>query len=284
MHLVDIKTHSHNVSVFTQSASSLFSMPWMPQNSDAFANRCTALANPHILLVEDDPGIRQPLAEFLRGKGFVVSEADSVETAEPLLARGDVEVMLLDIMLPGEDGLDFCRRINGKGAPRIIMLTALGDSTDKVVGLELGADDYMTKPVDLRELVARIRAVLRRPSTQDAHTGVQPSGADGLVLHFKGFTFFPAKRFLRSDAGVRIPLTGTETDLLMALCQHPRDVLSRDELIGLTRGQGFPISARSIDLLISRLRRKLAGDDPLDDPIRTMRSDGYAFQRDVTPG
>lgn len=241
------------------------------------------MATPHILLVEDDPGIRQPLADFLRGKGFVVSEADSAEAAEPLLARGDIEVMLLDVMLPGEDGLSFCRRMQAKGSPRIIMLTALGESTDKVVGLELGADDYMTKPVDLRELVARIRAVLRRPMSADA-PAVTASGADGLVLHFQGFTFFPAKRFLRSDVGVRIPLTGTETDLLLALCQHPREVLSRDELIGLTRGQGFPISARSVDLLISRLRRKLAGTDPLDDPIRTMRSDGYAFQRDVTAG
>jgi len=283
MHLVDIKTHLHSVSVLKQTPHSLVIRLGDAAEYRRTAKRQGALATPHILLVEDDPGIRQPLADFLRGKGFVVSEADSAEAAEPLLARGDVEVMLLDVMLPGEDGLSFCRRMQARGSPRIIMLTALGESTDKVVGLELGADDYMTKPVDLRELVARIRAVLRRPMTADAST-VAASGADGLVLRFQGFTFFPAKRFLRSDAGVRIPLTGTETDLLLALCQHPREVLSRDELIGLTRGQGFPISARSVDLLISRLRRKLAGTDPLDDPIRTMRSDGYAFQRDVIAG
>lgn len=239
------------------------------------------MAATHILLVEDDAGIREPLAEFLRGKGHLVSEAGSAEEADPLLLRGGIDLVLLDVMLPGEDGFDFCRRLQSRGGPRIIMLTALGESTDKVVGLELGADDYVTKPVDLRELQARIRAVLRRPGAGES--SARGAGGD-LVMRFSGFAFHPFKRFLRSSAGVRIPLTGTETDLLVAFCQHPQQVLSRDQLIGLTRGEGFPISARSVDLLVSQLRRKLAGPDPFDDPIRTMRADGYVFQREVSTG
>ncbi|WP_321786156.1 response regulator transcription factor [Burkholderia pyrrocinia] len=233
-----------------------------------------------ILIVEDDPDISTPLAAFLSGKGYVTHVADSVEAADALLATVDVDLVLLDVMLPGKDGLDLCRRLHAaKGGPRIIMLTALDDPTDKVVGLELGADDYVPKPFDPRELLARIRAVLRRP---DASDGDERRPAAELVMQFSGFTFYPYRRFVRSPAGLRIPLTGAETDLLLVLCQHVRKVLSRDELIGLTRGTNFPISERSVDLLVSRLRRKLAGDDPLEETIRTVRADGYAFQPDVT--
>ncbi|WP_176047956.1 response regulator transcription factor [Burkholderia sp. BCC1644] len=233
-----------------------------------------------ILIVEDDPDIRAPLAAFLSGKGYVTHVADSVEAADALLATVDVDLVLLDVMLPGKDGLDLCRRLHAdKGGPRIIMLTALDDPTDKVVGLELGADDYVPKPFDPRELLARIRAVLRRPGAPD---GDERRPAAELVMQFSGFTFYPYRRFVRSPAGLRIPLTGAETDLLLVLCQHVRKVLSREELIGLTRGTNFPISERSVDLLVSRLRRKLAGDDPLDETIRTVRADGYVFQPDVT--
>ncbi len=234
----------------------------------------------HILIVEDDPDISGPLAGFLRDKGFVTTVSDSAEAAEPILRRGTYDLVLLDVMLPGIDGLELCRRLRASGGPRIIMLTALSEPTDKVIGLELGADDYVTKPFDLRELLARIRAVLRRaPVTDDA-----PSHANtaDTALHFSGFAFHPQRRFVRSPAGLRIPLTGAETDLLLIFCQHPRQVLSREELINLTRGEGFAIGTRSVDLLVSRLRRKLAGDDPLADPIRTVRADGYAFEPDVT--
>ena len=192
---------------------------------------------------------------------------------------GAIDLVLLDIMLPGEDGLAFCQRLRAAGGPRIIMLTALSEPDDKIKGLDLGADDYVSKPFDLRELLARIRAVLRREPLGDG--APRPYGSE-LILHFSGFTFHPHRRFLRSPGGLRIPLTGAEADLLYVLCQNPRKILSREELINLTRGEGFAISTRSIDLLVSRLRRKLAGNDPLADPIRTVRADGYAFQPEVT--
>ncbi|PRG33756.1 response regulator [Burkholderia multivorans] len=231
-----------------------------------------------ILIVEDDADISVPLAAFLSGKGYVTQVADSVEAADALLATNDVDLVLLDVMLPGKDGLDLCRRLHAKGGPRIIMLTALDDPTDKVVGLELGADDYVPKPFDPRELLARIRAVLRRPVASEGEVG---KPVTELVLQFSGFTFYPYRRFLRSPAGLRVPLTGAETDLLLVLCQNVRKALSREELINLTRGTNFPISGRSIDLLVSRLRRKLVGSDPLEETIRTVRTDGYAFQPDV---
>lgn len=236
------------------------------------------LTETHILLVEDDRDISEPLAGFLKDKGYVVHIAADTRAADAILKRGEIGLALLDVMLAGEDGFELCRRIRANDGPRVIMLTALSEPTDKVIGLELGADDYVTKPFDLRELLARIRAVLRRP--QAASTG-KPSSAE-LVLRFSDFTFYPYRRLLKTSAGLRVPLTGAETDLLLVLCQNPRQVLSREALISLTRGKNFPIADRSVDLLISRLRRKLAGGNRLDNPISTVRADGYAFQLDVT--
>jgi two-component system OmpR family response regulator len=238
-----------------------------------------SLTATHILIVEDDPEISTPLAGFLRARGFVTSISGSAEAAHDLLAYGNIDLVLLDVMLPGEDGLALCRRLRSSGGPRIIMLTALSEPIDKVIGLELGADDYVSKPFDLRELLARIRAVLRRLSNSD---GAPQRPGSEMVLRFSGFAFHPHRRFLRSPAGLRIPLTGAETDLLLIFCQHARQVFAREELINLTRGEGFAISTRSIDLLVSRLRRKLARDDLLADPIRTVRADGYVFQPEVT--
>ncbi|MEK6292553.1 MAG: response regulator transcription factor [Paraburkholderia tropica] len=243
--------------------------------------------NVPILIVEDDPDISAPLAQFLSGKGYRTRVAGSAEQGLAMLAQESVELVLLDVMLPGMDGLD---RLRASGGPRIIMLTALVETTDKVIGLELGADDYVSKPFDLRELLARIRSALRRPPSGAEPAQTSQSAAPGdaardpgaeLVAAFAGHTFYPYRRFVRSPTGLRIPLTGAETDLLLVFCRHARQVLSREQLIALTRGKDFPIAARSIDLLVSRLRRKLSGDDPLDETIRTVRADGYAFQRDV---
>ncbi|HEV3431285.1 MAG TPA: response regulator transcription factor [Paraburkholderia sp.] len=243
--------------------------------------------NAPILIVEDDPDISAPLAQFLSGKGYRTRVAGSAEQALAMLAQESVELVLLDVMLPGMDGLELCRRLRASGGPRIIMLTALVETTDMVIGLELGADDYVSKPFDLRELLARIRSALRRPpSGAPASQAAAPAdaardpGAE-LVIGFAGHTFYPYRRFVRSPAGLRIPLTGAETDLLLVFCRQPRQVLSREELIALTRGKNFPIATRSIDLLVSRLRRKLSGEDPLEETIRTVRADGYAFQPDV---
>ncbi|MHA4869897.1 response regulator transcription factor [Duganella sp. PWIR1] len=245
-----------------------------------------------ILLVEDDPDISTPLSGFLRSKGYPVHVADSAEAALSLLEHEPVDLVLLDVMLPGMDGLELCRRMRAAdGGPAIIMVSALAEPTDKVIGLELGADDYVAKPFDLRELLARIRTALRRrtaPADAAAGAGELPDtgGAEAvpaeLELHFAGCRFFPYRRFVRSPAGIRIPLTGAETDLLLVFCQHSRQVLSREALIGYTRGNNFPISARSVDLVVSRLRRKLAGDKPHAETIRTVRADGYAFQPEVT--
>lgn len=237
------------------------------------------MTDPHLLLVEDDPDISEPLADYLRDKGYVVDIAANAQAADEILKRESIDLVLLDVMLPGEDGFEICRRIRSGNGPRVIMLTALSEPADKVVGLELGADDYVSKPFDLRELLARIRVVLRR---SDAANSTQRSSAVELVMKFSQFTFYPYRRLLRSAAGLRVPLTGAETDLLLVLCQNPRRVLSREELISFTRGKNFPIAERSVDLLISRLRRKLTGDSRLDDPILTVRADGYAFQLDVT--
>lgn len=239
------------------------------------------MTDPRILIIEDDADIGASLASFLTGKGFDVQVAGHVGEATRILQRGPVDLILLDVMLPGEDGLSFCRRLDPADRPRVIMLTALSEPMDKVVGLELGADDYVTKPFEPRELLARIRAVLRRAATSDSAT---PASVLTLQLKFSGFTFHPYRRLLRSPAGTRIALTGAEADLLLVLCQHPRRVLSRAELIALTRGEGFPIADRSVDLLISRLRRKLSGNSPLDDLIHTARADGYAFHGSVTLG
>jgi len=237
------------------------------------------LTQSQILIVEDDPDIASSLASFLQDKGYATFIAASAEEAGKVLGQNNIDLVLLDVMLPGEDGLSLCRRLRSSGGPRIIMITALTEPTDKVIGLELGADDYVSKPFDLRELLARVRAVLRR-APLDADTPQQPAAE--MVLRFSGFAFYPYRRFLRSPAGLRIPLTGAETDLLLIFCQRSRQVLSREELISHTRGEGFVISTRSVDLLVSRLRRKLTGDDPLANPIRTMRADGYAFQPEVT--
>jgi two-component system OmpR family response regulator len=258
------------------------------------------MTNASILLVEDDPDISTPLAGYLGGKGYTLHVAGSAEAALAVLARESVDLVLLDVMLPGMDGLELCRRLGAAQGPSIIMVSALSEATDKVIGLELGADDYVAKPFDLRELLARIRAALRRRAARHSSAGgeaateavrTEAGRTDAgrteaalveLELHFAGCVFFPYRRFVRSPSGVRIPLTGAETDLLLVFCQNSRQVLSREALIGLTRGKNFPISARSVDLVVSRLRRKLAGDRPFEDTIRTVRADGYAFQLEVT--
>ncbi len=211
--------------------------------------------------------------------GFSVSTSVSVEAADEFLLQNKVDLILLDRMLPGKDGLDLCRRLRSLGGPSIIMVTALAEPSDIIDGLELGADDYVSKPFDLNELLARIRAVLRRTPK---NFGQHHSSTWETTLRFSNFVFYPYRRFVRSPTGLRVPLTGAETDLLLIFCRRANQVLSREQLISLTRGEGFAISTRSIDLLVSRLRRKLTGNDQFNDLIRTLRADGYMFQTSVT--
>jgi len=228
----------------------------------------------HVLIVEDDTEIATLLAQYLGERGHVVSTAADGTGMDAALAATACDIVLLDIMLPGESGLSLCQRVRASQPVGIIMVTALTEPTDRVAGLDAGADDYVCKPFDLEELEARIRALIRR---RDA--GAAP-GAD-VTLHFADHQFQPQRRLLRTPAGIRVSLTGAETDLLLAFCQHPQAVLSREQLIEWTRGEPAVVPGRVIDLLVSRLRRKLSPDGPASEFIQTARTGGYLFRHPV---
>jgi two-component system OmpR family response regulator len=232
----------------------------------------------HILFVEDDPDIRGLVADFLRQNGLQVSVAQDGDEMDRLLGEHAVDLLVLDIMLPKEDGLSLCRRVRASGSLPIIMLTARGGEIDRIVGLEMGADDYLTKPFSSHELLARIRAVLRRTHTI---TPVQHTGRRS-VLTFAGWRLDLAARRLHSADGTRVPLTGGEFELLAAFCEHPNRVLTRDQLLEFTGSPKAPAAfERSIDIQVSRLRRKIE-EDPRDPVlIQTVRSGGYVFTSEV---
>ena len=230
-----------------------------------------------ILIVDDDPGIRDVVSEFLGRHGFEVETAADGKAMDQVLARGGVDLVVLDVMMPGEDGLAICRRLSAQpGGPAIIMMSAMGEETDRIVGLELGADDYVPKPCNPRELLARIKAVLRRRN--------EPRGSDqpmGAGCEFAGWRLDLVRRELRSPAGVVVNLSSGEFSLLRAFVEHPQRVLTRDQLLDYARGRDSDAYDRAIDVQISRLRRKL--DDNADgELIRTIRSEGYMFAPKVT--
>jgi two-component system OmpR family response regulator len=232
---------------------------------------------PHILLVEDDLEIRRSLAQSLAECGFVMSCAASASAMEAVMQTAMVDLVLLDIMLPGEDGLSICRRIRMKSSIPIIMLTALTEEIERVVGLEVGADDYVGKPFSTRELIARIRALLRRSSGDQRLTAASSS-----TFVFHGWEIDPAARLFRNPHGVHIQLTSTEFDLLLAFCRNPNRVLSREQLLELTHsGLAGPIE-RSVDVHVSRIRQKIECNphDPVY--IKTVRLGGYIFAASVS--
>lgn len=225
-----------------------------------------------VLLVEDDSGIAQMLTTALAENGFAAAAVRSAAEMDALLARESVDVIVLDIMLPGEDGVSICRRLRGASTIPIIMLTALGDEIDRVVGLEVGADDYVTKPFSSRELIARIRALLRRASFERA-TG----SAAARRFRFAGWTLDPSRRQLLDPDGTHVTLTSAEFDLLVAFCQRPGQVLSREKLLDVTYcGTAGPIE-RTIDVHVSRMRQKLEADPREPLLIKTVRLGGYVF-------
>ena len=234
--------------------------------------------SPHILLVEDDREIRTLVSRFLSANEFRVSTAGDGREMDRALKDSRLDLVVLDIMLPGEDGLSICRRLRASSNLPVIMLTAKGEEIDRIIGLEMGADDYLAKPFNPRELLARIRAVLRRGAT--GATEATPSGA---VLTFEGWRLDPGIRQLRNPDGARVALTGAEFDLLLVLCERPRRVLSRDQLIDLTKGRGAAPFERSVDVLVSRLRQKLEREPKEPTLIQTIRSGGYMFSSDVKP-
>lgn len=228
----------------------------------------------HVLFVEDDPEIRGLVADFLRQSGFRVTVAQDGEEMDQELSRNGVDLLILDIMLPKEDGLSLCRRVRASGNLPIIMLTARGAEVDRVVGLEMGADDYLTKPFSSHELLARVRALLRRSQ----YTAPEPRHQRRSVLTFADWRLDLIARRLHSRDGTRVPLTGGEFELLVAFCEHPNKVLTRDQILELTtRGKSDGSVDRSIDIQVSRLRRKIERDPKDPVLIQTVRSGGYVF-------
>jgi two-component system OmpR family response regulator len=234
----------------------------------------------HILFVEDDEEIRTMVADFLGSNGFRVSVARDGREMDRVLDVSRIDLLILDIMLPGEDGLSLCRRVRAGGNLPVIMLTARGSEIERVVGLEIGADDYLAKPFSTHELLARIRAVLRRTHA----LGATPSAGRPAVLTFAGWVLNLGARRLQSSDGIRVPLTGAEFDLLVAFCEHPNRVLTRDQLLDLTRGKASLPFDRSVDIQVSRLRRKIESDPRDPSLIQTVRAGGYIFTAEVAPG
>lgn len=225
---------------------------------------------PHVLVVDDDQEIRKLLGRYLSGQGFRVSTAATGREMEEKLNTSRVDFVVLDLMLPDASGLDLCRALRGRSRVPIILLTALKEEVDRIIGLEVGADDYLGKPFNPRELVARIRAVLRRITDHE----VVPAAARG--YSFAGFSADPASRRVLDAENREVPLTAAEFDLLMAFVERPGRVLSRDQLLDITQGREAGPFDRSIDVLVSRLRRKL-GDAGNFQMLKTQRNGGYQF-------
>lgn len=226
---------------------------------------------PRILMVDDDPGIRDVVSDFLGKHGYHVETAGDSREMDVALSRGPVDLVVLDVMLPGEDGLAICRRLAGPEGPPIIMLSAMGEDTDRIVGLELGADDYLPKPCNPRELLARVRAVLRRAEQRGITSG------SGAGCEFAGWRLDLMRRELRSPDGVVVNLSSGEFSLLRAFVERPQRVLTRDQLLDYARGPTSDAFDRAIDVQISRLRRKLDDGAAGQDLIRTVRNEGYMF-------
>ena len=228
-----------------------------------------------LLLVDDEASLREPLADYLSRQGFDVVQAADAAKARGLLKASTPDLVLLDIMMPGEDWLSLCRHlIEAKNLP-VILLTARGEATDRIVGLEIGADDYVVKPFEPRELVARIRSVLRR-STRTA----TPAEVD-TPYEFEGWTLDPLKRRLTDPEGTVIPISSAEFRLLNAFLDHPRQVLDRDRLLDMVHGREAHLFDRAVDNQVSRLRRKIEDDSRDPKLIQTVWGGGYRLAADV---
>lgn len=230
-----------------------------------------------ILIVDDDAGMRRVLHRILRANGFHCLPASDGRAMLDILERTDVDLILLDVMMPGQNGFDLCRRLRSQddNPVPIIMISARGEQADLVTGLELGADDYIAKPFTESELLARIRAMLRRSRMPQAHMPRHPRS-----LRFDGWSVELGQRALFSPTGARVEISGAEFDLLLALLEHAQRVVGRDVLLELSRARLGNASDRTIDVHVCRLRRKL-GDEDTRELIRTVRGFGYIFTRPV---
>lgn len=234
----------------------------------------------HILVVDDAPQIRLLVSRFLQKNGYRVSGAQDGRAMRGVIARSQVDLVILDVMLPGESGLDICRAARSTTEIPIIMLTARGDEGDRIAGLEVGADDYVTKPFSSRELLARVRAVLRRFRGKSGQTMSQGSE----VVEFDGWSLDMRRRELTSPEGALVDLSSGEFDLLVAFVEHANRVLSRDMLMEFTRMRLSDPFDRTIDVQVSRLRRKLSGGEEENRMIKTIRGAGYVFTPKVVNG
>ena len=242
----------------------------------------------HVLIVDDEPRIRTMLRRYLVDEGFKVSEAVDGTAMRAVLDREAIDLVLLDLVMPGEDGLSLARYIRQRSEIPIIMLTGKGDLIDRVVGLETGADDYITKPFELREVLARIRTVMRRAGPRRA-TSARASasaieGNAGEVLVFQGWRLDLLKRELQRPAGDVVPLTAGEFELLRAFARHPNRVLDRDQLMDIVKGRGWAAYDRAVDTQVARLRKKIEPDPSSPTLIKTVRGGGYVFAVSVKPG
>jgi two-component system OmpR family response regulator len=232
----------------------------------------------HILIVDDDAEIRSLLSQYLMKNGLRVTAVAEGRAMSRALDAGRVDLVVLDLMLPGDDGLTLCRNLRAKSDIPVIMLTARGEETDRIVGLEMGADDYLAKPFSARELLARIKAILRR--ARSLPDNLQPDSARH--IRFEEWVLDTVHRQLISAAKVVTPLSGAEYRLLRIFLGHPNRVLNRDQLVDLTQGKEADPLDRSIDVQVSRLRNRL-GDDPREPRlIKTVRGEGYVLAVDVT--
>ena len=232
---------------------------------------------PHILVVDDDPKIRNGVSKLLAEQGLRTTTASGGREMQAKLANANVDLVILDVMMPGEDGLSLCRKLAAETQIPVILLTALASETDRVIGLEIGAEDYVCKPFSPRELLARVRVVLRRMDQRrlaKSDTKVTRYRFEGWVLDVRG-------RTLTSATGGHVELTTGEFDLLQAFVEHPNVVLNRDQLLDLARGRASLTVDRAIDVQVMRLRRKLEVDPASPQLIKTVRNSGYIFTPEV---
>ncbi len=235
-------------------------------------------SDPHILICDDDAEIRRLLADFLEGQGYAVSTvADGRDLARRFPNIDDLDLAILDVMLPGKSGIEICRELRAVSNIPILMLTARGDETDRIVGLEIGADDYMSKPFGPNELLARIKALLRR--ARMAHSATPHNHSR--VFEFEGWRLDPGRRELRNPNGVIIDLSAGEFDMLMAFLEAPQRVLTREQLLEAMGNKSTSVFDRSIDVQVSRLRRKIESSDDSEALVKTVRGAGYLFAAQV---
>jgi two-component system, OmpR family, response regulator len=227
----------------------------------------------HILIVDDDAEIRALLGTYLQKNGYRTTVAADGKAMSVALARSRVDLIVLDLMLPGEDGLTLCRKLRADSDTPVIMLTARGEETDRIVGLEMGADDYLPKPFSPRELLARIKSVLRRYRSLPLNLRAD----DGREIAFAGWRLDPVARHLVSPEGVITALSGAEFQLLKVFLSHPSHVLTRDQLMMLSKGHEADPLDRSIDIQVSRLRQRLQDDPSEPKIIKTVRGEGYVL-------